>query len=1560
MSSASNRSADDRLANSNPVETIRPKQSNSAKSAADPLDVYPRIDRLRRKLLDLSRANPLIAARLSFRSNSVIRAINELPELLLWLLVNGRGLRFKSLPPLEVSLNQTPIQSGDFKNRPSLGPPSKTLRIEQTYIEHAKNHGLSPDYDLPIAKTPIKISALAKSKDVQTLLPPPDMERKLVSLRHKCRQAEEETGVNALKAVFGFLEWVDLQGATLMSPLVLLSLRLTRQTTSRGQEFLVLAEDDEAEVNFVLAEKLKTDLGLELPDLTFNDNGFPLLEDYFIQIDNIYKNNHLNRVFKVRRQVAFGLFPSSRLAMYEDLAKGRHDYQNLPLIQDFVFGANPAAPGLFADDYEIDRPEIEAKIPGLVLDADSSQASILVDLKDGRNLAVEGPPGTGKSQTIVNAIAAALADGKTVLFVAEKQAALEVVRSRLEAVGLGEYLLPLQAQRSTRSQAMAFIRARLGMTPPASNLTEYQNNLKKYQQLRDKLNSYATFLSSPFRQTGLSVYQVIGRALRWRPVLKNARDLYKNPPTQINFDSLSLADVEEIVEVGQSLYKALTVTAERPAWGEINVNSLNLALIGGVLSLAQKAGEEFAKVEEARDALGAYLSTKTLAYLNEAKSSLERALEDSPRIFILANMALELFFKVGRLKERLAYGLESLSLPDLLATQKFISQTLGRPLSLSPNVLAGLAQHGLFNEAIYYYENAGQYQKSLKTLTLNLYYPDSIETEKDLKKLVHLGQKHHIVNLDPVKLADKLAQIEQKLASTRLLDKRLGALTPHLPDLGQIPFITLSSLKSFLTTVASDIINFKFNGDLNTSYSDLKAYNDLGEALVAQRQALNKKLALYCPLTPKELRSLAKVFLSTQMVKFVSLTYFRAKRIYLTITKRPYRPLIDAARDLNELADWKEKALAFTTDPKVKAVYGQSFKGLKTDFAFFAKIASFWGELEFYCPATKYPLTLSYLKKGRSRLWSTIERTDFPRSKLDFDRQRERLPKLIAQREVLKRVLSKIDYLALDLKPTANWRTAFLKRLQRRLITKLLFEDKLKKFPELIPLVKPIDEAARGLSQAEWADLNYFAGQQLLWPFLAKALMVNDVFTISNNDLINLFSDLETCCNVVFSLFNYDKSSKISFINDIFQVTPSNLGEADLSSLLASINDQPLLKETLAAAGYASMFQRLEEIFARLAAAAKELTNFPTKGDLTETNALLAKRRTLPKSSDFIANSGLFNALENINSLLSRYEEAQKTLKELNLATGASLAFNEADASLAAKTLTSLAQDRTGLLAHLEAQTLKARLNDLGFACVVSDIEINGLPKEDLGDLLMAMISQAALMGTTKDYEKEFSTFKRVKLDDLRAELAATDKTVINLYRQELRRKAFVEVKDLPWGVYRGPVSSLTEMGLITHELKKKTRYVPIREITKRAGAALIALKPCWMMSPLAISTYLPAGGQTFDLGVIDEASQMTPENALGALVRCQKIMVVGDDNQLPPTNFFRTIIKEDDDEGEEERGLIEESILEVANSVYLPGRRLRWHYRSRHPSLIQFSNSRIYNDELMVFPAPNHLAMGV
>jgi superfamily I DNA and/or RNA helicase len=128
-------------------------------------------------------------------------------------------------------------------------------------------------------------------------------------------------------------------------------------------------------------------------------------------------------------------------------------------------------------------------------------------------------------------------------------------------------------------------------------------------------------------------------------------------------------------------------------------------------------------------------------------------------------------------------------------------------------------------------------------------------------------------------------------------------------------------------------------------------------------------------------------------------------------------------------------------------------------------------------------------------------------------------------------------------------------------------------------------------------------------------------------------------------------------------------------------------------------------------------------------------------------------------------------------------------------------------------------------------------------------------------------------------------------------------------------------------------------------------------MSPLAVAQYLPRGGMMFDLSIIDEASQMPPEDSVGALVRAHQTMVVGDTNQLPPTSFFRKMIEDDD--LDEDETVLDESVLEMANASFRPARRLRWHYRSQHSGLIRFSNDMVYDNDLVIFPSATEAMPG-
>jgi very-short-patch-repair endonuclease len=201
-----------------------------------------------------------------------------------------------------------------------------------------------------------------------------------------------------------------------------------------------------------------------------------------------------------------------------------------------------------------------------------------------------------------------------------------------------------------------------------------------------------------------------------------------------------------------------------------------------------------------------------------------------------------------------------------------------------------------------------------------------------------------------------------------------------------------------------------------------------------------------------------------------------------------------------------------------------------------------------------------------------------------------------------------------------------------------------------------------------------------------------------------------------------------------------------------------------------------------------------------------------------------------------------------------------------------------------------------------------------------------------------------------RADFRAADAAMLGANGTALAARLIRETQP-PDGRSHGLVNDLTDMALVRHFAEKSMRQMTVRALMRRAHAALQALAPCVLMSPFSAAQYLGGSGARFDLLIIDEASQMFPWYAVPALARAGQVVIVGDPHQSPPSEFFRTR-QDSQDEGDGEK--TDESILAHALGALGARQRLCVHYRSRHPSLIQFSNTRLYNGTLTLFPAPD------
>jgi hypothetical protein len=206
----------------------------------------------------------------------------------------------------------------------------------------------------------------------------------------------------------------------------------------------------------------------------------------------------------------------------------------------------------------------------------------------------------------------------------------------------------------------------------------------------------------------------------------------------------------------------------------------------------------------------------------------------------------------------------------------------------------------------------------------------------------------------------------------------------------------------------------------------------------------------------------------------------------------------------------------------------------------------------------------------------------------------------------------------------------------------------------------------------------------------------------------------------------------------------------------------------------------------------------------------------------------------------------------------------------------------------------------------------------------------------------ELSKFERASHEEIIGKFRKLDQ--VNLYYNRAR-VALKHWEGLPKANAGGQVN------ILKTEFNKRARHMPIRKLVEEAGKAMQAIKPVWMMSPMSIANFLPAGAIDFDLVIFDEASQVRPVDAIGAIARGRQLVVVGDTRQLPPTSFFDKLNTDIDEEDNVTADM--QSILGMCDGQGAPTRMLKWHYRSQHESLITLSNHEFYEDKLVIFPSP-------
>ncbi|MFD4421396.1 DUF4011 domain-containing protein [Agromyces sp. NPDC058484] len=322
---------------------------------------------------------------------------------------------------------------------------------------------------------------------------------KLRYLANKAKTIVEETGANNLYLAFGMLHW-RFNDRDLRSPLVLVPVNIT--TANRGQVYqLTLDEAGASTPNYCLLEKLRISFGLEIPGLQNpieDESGIDLGAALRAAREEIAA---AGLPFRVEESVDLSILQFAKFRLWKDLDDNWEVLAKNPLVSHLIQTPLDPFEDPVAERPETDLDELGAVVP---VPADGSQLEAVADAVGGRTFVLEGPPGTGKSQTITNLLARSLAAGKRVLFVAEKRAALDVVKKRLESVGLGDLSLDLHDKSARPAAVRAQIKTALDLAVRADR-AKLQADSESAEASRRALARYAQRLHEP-NAAGMSLY----------------------------------------------------------------------------------------------------------------------------------------------------------------------------------------------------------------------------------------------------------------------------------------------------------------------------------------------------------------------------------------------------------------------------------------------------------------------------------------------------------------------------------------------------------------------------------------------------------------------------------------------------------------------------------------------------------------------------------------------------------------------------------------------------------------------------------------------------------------------------------------------------------------------------------------------------------------------------------------------------------------------------------------------------------------------------------------------
>ncbi len=566
------------------------------------VDVVRDLEALRQNLLDLSLRNNLLNYRPSQKRTISIagRTPEEVYELFV---LQEKSMRFRAK-----------------------AKPKKSKKAE-----NGEEEGNEAENESRLLKTIGKIllseeDAKPQSSRSETFLDTPDdgdtLDRKLFYVFNQANSIFEEQGYPVLYLAMGFLQWSENKSSVKnpKAPLLLVPVELKR--IGKGRNFSIQWTGDEVFTSITLQAKMK-EFGIQIQEFEMPEEAAGI-EDYLKAVSTAVREK---KDWQLLPEVCLDLFNFRKFVMYKDLdpATWPEDMSPAehPLIQKIFNPQDPECEVQGFLEEEVDL-KLSAKDTYHIMDADSSQIAVIEDVKTGKNLVVEGPPGTGKSQTIANTIAELMAQGKSVLFVSEKMAALQVVKSRLDTAGLGELCLEIHSNQTRKKAVLEELEKTLNRAAPAPISPD--RDLNELEKLKQELNEYAKSLGKPAGTLYPSLYALYGvrektRAYFEAKGLKMPRYEFQEPE---KWGPEAWTEAESILEkIGQVL--PTLGPARKNPWYGCDPGLVLPSDLGEIESLTEECASAFEVLETAIKTLNDLSATSKPHTLEEIKVIIDAA-----------------------------------------------------------------------------------------------------------------------------------------------------------------------------------------------------------------------------------------------------------------------------------------------------------------------------------------------------------------------------------------------------------------------------------------------------------------------------------------------------------------------------------------------------------------------------------------------------------------------------------------------------------------------------------------------------------------------------------------------------------------------------------------------------------------------------------------------------------------------------------------------------------------------------------------------------------------------